>query len=432
MTNKNLFQDALQRLDLAAQHISVSAETIERLKHPLRSLEVSVPLRMDDGSLKIFKGYRVCYNDFRGPTKGGLRYHPQVCLDEVTTLALWMTFKCAVMDIPFGGAKGGIEVNPKELSRMELEKLSRSFIEQVADFIGPDKDIPAPDVYTNATIMGWMADEYSNITRQHSPAVITGKPLELGGSQGRDDATGRGAYHCLKELEAKRGWTPETIKVAIQGFGNAGQSIAKFLHQDGYKIVAVSDSKGAIYHADGFDVPSLIQNKNETRRLQAVYCDGSVCEMVDAKQLSNEELLTLDVDVLIPAALEGVIHQNNAKNIQAKVILEVANGPITIQADEILDKKDVLVVPDILANAGGVTVSYFEWVQNRTGFYWQETEVYEKLRSKMVHAFNEAFKRMEEYKSSMRVATYALALDRLATAIEARGTKEFFNSGSKH
>jgi len=357
----SVFDDALKRLDQASQHAKISSEVLERLKHPKRILQVSMPVRMDNGSLKIFQGYRVQYDDTRGPTKGGIRYHPNVDLNEVKALAMWMTFKCAVVRIPFGGAKGGIEVNPKELSRLELERLSRSFIRHVADFIGPDTDIPAPDVYTNALIMGWMENEYSKIVRKHSPAVITGKPLPLGGSVGRDDATGRGGYYCIKELEAKRQWQPSKIRVAIQGFGNAGQHVARLLHDDGYKIVAVSDSKGGIFKKEGFDVPSLIYFKNKTRRLKAVYCQDSVCEMVKADRITNEALLKLDVDILIPAALEGVITQKNASHIKAPVILEIANGPITSQADVILmKKKDRLIIPDILANAGGVTVSYFE------------------------------------------------------------------------
>ena len=305
---------------------------------PKAVLQVSIPVRMDDGSLRVFKGYRVRHNNHRGPTKGGIRYHPNVSLDEVKALAFWMTCKCAVVGIPYGGAKGGIIVDPRELSHMELERLSRGFIEEAANFIGPDVDIPAPDVYTNARIMGWMMDEYSKIKRQYSPAVITGKPIPLGGSLGRDDATGRGAYYCIKELEKKKHWKPSDITVAVQGFGNAGQHVAKLLHADGYRIVAVSDSKGGIYKPEGFDVPSLIQFKNESRKLKAVYCDGSLCEAIDADTITNEELLELDVDVLIPAALENQITENNVNNIMAKTIVEVANGPTTSAADKVLAK----------------------------------------------------------------------------------------------
>src|SRR3990167_3602037 len=283
MVAGSLFEDALSQLDQAAQFSHADPETIERLKYPQSVLIVSIPVRMDNGALKIFTGYRVRHNDSRGPTKGGIRYHPDVTLDEVKALAFWMTLKCAVMGLPYGGAKGGITVDPKHLSRLELERLSRGYIEQVANFIGPHTDIPAPDVYTNPMIMGWMMDEYSKIVRSHNPGVITGKPIELGGSLGRDDATGRGGYYCIKELERHRQWNPKEIRVAIQGFGNAGQHVAQLLHRDGYKIVAVSDSGGGIYRQEGFDVPSLIRMKKETKRVQAVYCEGSVCEMIPAE-----------------------------------------------------------------------------------------------------------------------------------------------------
>ncbi|MEX0793585.1 MAG: Glu/Leu/Phe/Val dehydrogenase, partial [Pirellulaceae bacterium] len=295
---RDSFDEAVARIDCAFEYADIDAEAVERLKHPKQVLEVAVPVRMDDGSLRIFTGYRVRHDDTRGPTKGGIRYHEDLCLADLKALALWMTFKCAVVDIPYGGGKGGIIVNAKQLSRLELERLSRGFIEEIADFIGPEIDIPAPDMYTNSMIMGWMMDEYSKIVRQRTPAVITGKPIPLGGSHGRDDATGRGAYYCIKELETKRDWQADEIRVAIQGFGNAGQSIAKLLHADGYRIVAVSDSQGGIYKEEGFDVPSLIHTKNELRKLQAVYCDGSICKAVDAETITNEELLTLDVDLL--------------------------------------------------------------------------------------------------------------------------------------
>lgn len=420
----SIFDDAIKRLETAAKIAKTDSETIQRLKHHRAMLEVSVPIRMDDGSLQVFEAYRVHHNDARGPLKGGIRYHPDVSLDEVKALSFWMTFKCAVVGIPYGGAKGGIVVNPKELSPMELERLSRAFIHQIADFIGPDTDIPAPDVYTNSMIMGWMADEFSTIRRKHTPAVITGKPVELGGSLGRDDATGRGGYYCVKALERKRDWKPQDITVAIQGFGNAGQAIAKLLHEDGYKVVAASDSKGAIYSDKGFDVPSLIQNKNDTRQLKAVYCDGSVCEEVDADSLTNEELLELDVDILIPAALENQIHKDNVGNIKAKVIVELANGPTTSDADAVLAKSKTLVVPDILANAGGVTVSYFEWVQNREGYYWKLEQVHRRLHEIMDHAFNDVYDLMEEADTDMRTAAYAHALKRIGAAIEAGGTHQ--------
>lgn len=427
MAEHNIFDDAIKRLSQAIEHADIDAEVVERLKRPKQIVEVSIPVRMDDGSLRIFTGYRARHDDSRGPSKGGIRYHPNVSRAEVSALAFWMTFKCAVVNIPFGGGKGGVIVNPKELSKMELERLSRGFIERIADFIGPEIDIPAPDVYTNPMIMGWMMDEYSNIQRCHTPAVITGKPIPLGGSQGRDDATGRGAYYCIKEMEHKRGWNPKEVRVAVQGFGNAGQHISRLLHNDGYKIVAVSDSQGGIYREDGFDVPSLIHIKNESRELQAVYCTGSVCEAVEADSISNEELLKLDVDLLIPAALENQITKDNADSIQAPTIVEIANGPTTSDADEILKKRGTFIVPDILANAGGVTVSYFEWVQNRSGLYWTEDEVHHRLKQIMTREFNNVYELMQARNIDMRTAAYVLGLNRIGQAVEALGTSRFFN-----
>lgn len=423
----DLFANAIARLDAAAKYAQIDPEALSRLKYPKAALEVSIPIRMDDGSLKVFTGFRVRHDDTRGPTKGGIRFHPQVSLDEVKALAFWMTFKCAVVGIPFGGGKGGVIVDPKHLSRLEIERLSRAYIEAISTFIGPNKDIPAPDVYTNPMIMGWMMDEYSKITNHHAPDVITGKPIELGGSLGRDDATGRGTYYCIKELEKKRNWDPKNITVAVQGFGNAGQHVASLLHRDGYKIVAVSDSKGAVYSEKGFDIPSLIHMKNETREVRPVYCEGSVCEVVPAKHLSNEELLELDVDILIPAALENVITKENADRIKAKVIMETANGPVTFEADEILSKKGILVAPDILVNAGGVTVSYFEWVQNKSGYYWSEDEVHQRLHAVMVREFNYLYDLVQKHKIDMRTAAYVHALNRIGKAIAAQGTHSYFS-----
>ncbi|MBB71100.1 MAG: glutamate dehydrogenase [Legionellales bacterium] len=423
----SLFKDAITHLDKAAKFADIEAESLERLKYCRATLEVSVPVRMDDGSLRVFTGYRVRHDDTRGPTKGGIRFHPNVSLDEVKALSFWMTFKCAVMGIPYGGAKGGVMVDPKHLSRLELERLSRGFIEQIVDFIGPDTDIPAPDVYTNAMIMGWMMDEYSKIVRQYTPAVITGKPIPLGGSLGRNEATGRGVYYCIKELEKKLGWTPEDKTVAIQGFGNLGQHVAALLHQDGYRIVAISDSQGGIYSDSGFDIPSIIHTKNDTKRVRAVYCEGTVCEVVEAKQITNEELLELDVDILIPAALEDVITKDNASHIKAPYIVEGANGPIGHGADDILAKRDILVVPDILANAGGVTVSYYEWVQNKSGYYWDVDDIHKRLEKRMSEEFNNVYNLMEQHHCDMRTAAYVHALNRLGQAIEAQGTHTFFS-----
>jgi glutamate dehydrogenase (NADP+) len=422
-----IFTQALSRLDKAASYANTDKEVVEKLKHPKACLEVSIPVRMDDGSLRIFTGYRVHHNDMRGPTKGGIRFHPNVSLDEVKSLAFWMTIKCAVVGIPYGGGKGGVIVDPKELSRMELERLSRGYIQQIAGFIGPDTDIPAPDVYTNPMIMGWMMDEYSKIVRKLSPAVITGKPIALGGSQGRDDATARGGYYCIKEIEKKRNWNPKNIRVAIQGFGNAGQFIASLLHNDGYNIVAISDSQGGVYRPEGLDVPSVIHVKNTAKELQAVYCQGTVCEVVDAAVITNEELLELDVDILIPAALENQITKDNADRIIAPLIVELANGPTTIEADDILQKKGTLVIPDILANAGGVTVSYFEWVQNKSGYYWTLSDVHQRLHEIMVREFNHVYDLMEQHQTDMRTGAYIHAMNRMSDAVVALGTHNYFS-----
>ena len=422
-----LFQDALRRMTPARDLIDVDDEVVERLEHPKEILEVSIPVRMVDGSTRIFTGYRLRYNDARGPTKGGIRYHPDVTLGEVKALGFWMTFKCAAAGIPYGGSKGGVVVDPKSLSHLELERLSRGYIRSVVDFIGPDRDIPAPDVYTNARIMGWMVDEYSTIQRRHCPAVITGKPLELGGSLGRGEATGRGAYYCVKELEALRGWTPSQIRVAVQGFGNAGQHVAALLHEDGYKVVAVSDSKGAIYSSDGLDIPSVRKVKNESRVLNAAYCQGSICELVAADRITNAELLELDVDLLIPAALENQITRENAARVRAPTIVEVANGPVTSEADAILQEKGLTLVPDILANSGGVTVSYFEWVQNKAGYYWTLDEVRRRLQQIISREFQATYALALERKTDLRTATYARALERITRAIAAQGTRSYFS-----
>ena len=423
----DVFSDALKNLDTAFRHAGVHNEALTRLRYPKMVVQVSVPVRMDDGELRVFEGYRVRHDDTRGPGKGGIRYHPDVSLSEVKALALWMTCKCAVMDLPFGGAKGGIIVNPKELSRRELERLSRGFTEAIADFIGPDTDVPAPDVYTNAMVMGWMMDEYSTTVGKRTPAVITGKPIPLGGSLGRNEATGRGAYYCIKEMEKDEGWNPADITVAVQGFGNAGRHVARLLHADGYRIVAVSDSKGGIHSDEGFDIPSLIHAKETTRNVKAVYCHGTVCEAVDANQISNTELLSLDVDILIPAALENVITRENANEIRAGRIVEVANGPIDHAGDTILKEKNIAVLPDILANAGGVTVSYFEWVQNRSGYYWELDEVNEKLHKRMSRQYRVVESIHKECEVDWRTAAYISAVRRIGAALTALGTREYFH-----
>ncbi len=430
MTAKlGMFEDAMRRLYTAMKYTGLNDEVALRIGTPKSCLEVSIPVRRDDGTLDFFTGYRVRHDDTRGPTKGGLRYHPSVHRDEVQSLAFWMTFKCAVVGVPFGGAKGGISVDAKSLSPMELERLSRGFIRLIADFIGPDVDIPAPDMYTNERIMGWMMDEYSTIRRQHCPAVITGKPVSMGGSVGRSDATGRGAFYCIRELANKHKLDPTNTRIAIQGFGNAGQSVARLLHKDGYRIVAVSDSQGAIYRPEGFDIPSLIRTKEETKHVQAVYCDSALCHSIDATNMTNEELLELDVDILIPAALENQITAENAPRIKAERIVEVANGPTTADADEILFDRGIEVLPDILANAGGVTVSYFEWLQNRSGLYWELQEVHQRLQAIMAREFENIYELSHEIGSDLRTAAYVHAIQRIGDTMEAKGTRSYFANG---
>ena len=424
--SQSLFADAMTRLDKALQHVSISPEAIERLRYPKASLSVSIPVRLDSGELKVFQGYRVRYDDTRGPTKGGIRYHPNVSLDEVQSLAFWMTFKCAAIGIPFGGAKGGIAVNPKALSRLELERLSRGYIDAIADFIGPDTDIPAPDVYTNATIMGWMMDQYSIISRRFSPAVVTGKPTAIGGSLGRETATAMGAYFVIRSLMTKYQKLPQVTTVAIQGFGNAGAVLAQLLYEAGYKVVAVSDSKGAIYNPQGLDIPSVRAYQQAHKGIEAVYCQESVCNLGDRQILSNSELLTLDVDVLIPAALENQITLANAHQIKAGFIFEVANGPVNSAADLILQQNGVCVVPDILVNSGGVTVSYFEWLQNRSGLYWSLDDINHRLQTKMEAETSQIVDLAQDLSLSLRTAAYVHALKRLAAAIEAKGTQQYF------
>lgn len=420
-----MLADATGHLHEALRHARVSEDTIARLEQPRSALKVSIPVRLDDGSLTTFRGYRVRYDDARGPTKGGIRFHPNVNIDEMQTLALWMTIKCALLDLPFGGAKGGITVDPKALSQLELERLSRGYIDACADVLGPDIDVPAPDVYTNATIMGWMMDQYSIIRRARTPAVITGKPSSMGGIAGRSTATGDGGFDVLDALRpALLG--SESPTVAVQGFGNAGATIAERLFDAGYTVVAVSDSQGAIYSQQGLHIPSVKKVKEESRELHAVYCQGSVCDVVDHQRLTDDQLLTLDVDVLVPAALENAITEHNVDDVQATAILELANGPVSTRADQALCDRGVTVIPDVLANAGGVTVSHFEWVQNRTGLAWTAQEVRSRLRERMV-AETEGLRALQEASGmSLRLAAYTQALRRIGEATDARGHRDHF------
>ncbi len=417
-----LFTEAKRRLKTASKYIDIDPDVLEKLKYPQETLSASLLIRMDDGSRRSFKAWRCRYDDTRGPTKGGIRFYPTVCLDEIMALSFWMTFKCAVANLPFGGGKGGVAVNAQKLSKSELEKLSRTYVKAFSKFIGPDRDIPAPDMYTNSMVMGWMADEYSAIVGQPSPAVITGKPIELGGSQGRDDATGYGGYLVIRHLEKEMGLHPEKSSVIVQGFGNAGYHCARLLHQDGYTIIGISDSKTGLYDPSGLDPIALYANKKKYGSL------FNECTPPSTTQMTNHKLLEKNCDLLIPAALENQITVQNADNIKASIICELANGPITSGADEILVKNNIIVIPDILANAGGVIVSYFEWVQNKAGYYWEEDEVRSKLKQRIEPEAHKIWSLKLKLSVDMRTAAYILALERINAAVSAHGTKAFFVS----
>ena len=413
MAKLNPYDIALEQLNAAAKLVDLDPNIHEILKEPKRITEVSIPVKMDDGSIKVFKGFRVQHNDARGPHKGGIRYHPGVTLDEVKALAAWMTWKTAVVGIPYGGGKGGIICNPKEMSVSELERLTRGFAARISNIIGPYVDIPAPDVYTGPREMAWIMDTYSKIVGHYEPAVITGKPIELGGSLGRNEATGRGVVITAREAAKKLGIELKGATVAIQGFGNAGQHAAKILQEEyGAKIVAVSDSKGGIYAKDGFDVNKVIEFKLKNK---------TVVGYPGTEEIGSDGPLFLDVDIMIPAALEEVITKDNANKVKAKIVSEAANGPTTPEADEILYKNGVLVIPDILANAGGVTVSYFEWLQNLSREYWTLETVRKKLENIMVSAFETVYNFHKEHDVDMRKAAYAVAIQRVAKAIELKG-----------
>jgi len=415
MSELNPFKIAQSQLDDAAKIMELDPAVHELLRWPLREFHVTLPVKMDDGSTKIFHGFRVQYNDARGPTKGGLRFHPDETIDTVRALAAWMTWKTAVVDIPLGGAKGGVICNPKEMSLSELERLSRTYIRAIGHYIGEETDVPAPDVYTTPQIMAWMMDEYSVMRGYNVPGVITGKPIPLGGSAGRGDATARGGMYCIREAAKILDIDLSQATVAIQGYGNAGQ----FAHQlvtemFGSKVVAVSDSKGGVYCADGLDFEEVLAWKKQQGTVATYKCES-------CKQISNEDLLELDVEILIPAALENQIGDWNANDIKAKIVAELANGPTTPDADDILHNKGVYVIPDFLCNAGGVTVSYFEQVQNAYDFYWEVEEVHEKLDKKMTAAFNAVHEAAQKYKVQNRMGAYIVAVARVAEAMKLRG-----------
>lgn len=419
------FDNALAQLHSAAKIMGLPNWLVEVLSTPQRQIEVTLPVKMDNGQVQAFRGFRVQYNNWLGPFKGGLRYHPRVDINEVKALAFWMMIKNGVVNVPFGGGKGGIEVDPKKLSQSELERLTREFAKALSANIGPMVDVPAPDVNTNAQIMEWIVEEYLRVTlglrRSKAPdlrsrAVVTGKPVGKGGSEGREEATGLGGFYVLEET-IKRLGLKKPLTVAIQGFGNVGSHIAELLYQDGYKVVALSDSKGAIYDqsGEGFNVGLVKKCKEEKGFIAGCYCVGSVCDLAQKHkgEITNEALLESPVDILIPAALEAVLTKDNAARIAAKIVLEMANGPTTPEADKILNEKGVVVVPDVLANSGGVTVSYFEWYQNLHQESWSLERVREELRKKMDHAFNEVWKISQEKEVSLRTAAFILALDRL-------------------
>ncbi len=409
----NPFAIAQKQLDMAAEIMQLDPALHELLRWPVRELHVTLPVKMDDGSSRIFHGFRVQYNDARGPTKGGLRFHPHETIDTVRALAAWMTWKTSVMDIPLGGGKGGVVCNPKAMSPGELERLSRAYIRQVGRILGEDMDVPAPDVYTTPQIMAWMMDEYAFMRGYNVPGVITGKPLPLGGSAGRGDATARGGMFCIREAAELLGLDTQGASMAIQGFGNAGQYAATLGEALlGLKIVAVSDSRGGVYNPDGMDADALISHKVET---------GSVVGYSEGDDITNAELLELDVDILAPAALENQITADNADSVKAKISAELANGPTTLDADEILYENGVYVIPDFLCNAGGVTVSYFEQVQNAYGYYWKEARVHELLDEKMSTAFHDVAQTAKGYDVNNRVAAYIVAVGRVAEACKLRG-----------
>jgi glutamate dehydrogenase (NAD(P)+) len=409
---ENPFELAQEQLRRVGDVFKIDPNLIEVLKECKKAVSVSVPVVMDDGNIHTFQGYRVTHNIARGPSKGGIRYHPDVTLDEVKSLAMWMTWKCALMNIPFGGAKGGIACNPKQLSEMELQKMTRRFTSEIINEIGPEKDIPAPDVGTDGRVMAWIFDTYS-MNKGHSVlGVVTGKPLNIGGSLGRLEATARGALYCIREAVRKQDSTVAGQRVVVEGFGNVGMYLAKFLEQEGATVLAISDSSGGVHNPNGIDIDTAIAHKQET---------GSLAGLKDAESMSDEELLLLDCDVLAPCALEQVITSDNADKIKAKIVCEGANGPTTPAADEILEDRGVLILPDVLANAGGVVVSYFEWVQGLQEYFWKEDEVNARLNDISTRAFNETWATRESRSTSMRMAAYGLAVNRVAEATTTRG-----------
>lgn len=410
----NPYDSMIQRFDVAAHLIGLDDDTYNILKTPSRQYLVSLPVMMDDGKVKVFEGYRIVHNSSRGPSKGGIRYSMEVNLDEVKALAAWMTWKCAIADIPYGGAKGGITCDPFLMSEGELERMTRAYTSAMSDVFGVDKDIPAPDVATGPREMAWIVDEYSKIKGAFTPGVVTGKPLHLGGSEGRVEATGRGVTVAALEAMKKIKMDPKKAIAAVQGFGNVGSITAKHMDDAGIRIVAISDHTGAWYNPKGINIEKAIAFRNSNHGVLKGFTDG--------KEIVNDELQNLDVDILAPCALENQIRGSNANEIKAQLIVEGANGPTTAGGDEVLQKKGVVVVPDILANGGGVTVSYFEWTQNRFGYYYPEDEINKRADRYMINAFQNVWDVSKQYKVSLRIAAYIFALEKVAKAVKSRGS----------
>jgi glutamate dehydrogenase (NAD(P)+) len=409
---ENPYDLARRQLRRVGDVFGIDSDLIGVLERCKKSVEVSIPVQMDDGNVRVFEGYRVTHNVARGPSKGGIRYHPGVTLDEVKSLAMWMTWKCALMGLPFGGAKGGVVCDPKRLSRHELERMTRRYTSEIINEIGPERDIPAPDVGTDASVMAWIFDTYSMNMGHSVLGVVTGKPLSIGGSLGRVEATARGSLYCMQALCQKQGSAFRDLRVSIQGFGNVGSNLARLLAAEGATVVAMSDSQSGIYNPAGIDVSAALAHKTER---------GTLAGLAGTEPISHEELLFVDCDVLAPCALEQVITEENAGRVRANVICEGANGPVTPSADEVLEERGVLVLPDVLANAGGVVVSYFEWVQGLQEYFWREDEVNAKLHDIMVRAFEETWATRERWGTSMRMAAYGIAVQRVSEATTTRG-----------
>lgn len=409
--NLNLFTSTQDVIKEALTKLGFEEEMYELLKEPIRMLTVRIPVRMDDGKVKVFTGYRAQHNDAVGPTKGGVRFHPEVDEVEVKALSMWMSIKCGIVNLPYGGGKGGIICDPRTMSMGEVERLSRGYVRAISQVVGPTKDIPAPDVYTNSQIMAWMMDEYSSLRENDSPGFITGKPIVLGGSQGREKATAQGVTICIEEAAKKRGLELKDTRIVIQGFGNAGSFLSKFLYDAGAKIVGISDAYGALHDPDGLDIDYLLDRRDSF---------GTVTTLFE-NTITNKELFELDCDIIVPAAVSNQITAENAPNIKASIVVEAANGPTTAEATKILTDRGILLVPDVLASAGGVTVSYFEWVQNNQGYYWTEEEVNEKLLEKLVSAFNNVYDTAQNRRVDMRLAAYMVGMRNMAEASKFRG-----------